>query len=204
MLFSVADDVRSKDAALELVNTALVHGVPGYVLVSKLAQGALSVCNAWVHADDYAQGADMTSAKLLVKPPNGTKLLSVATDTPSALKLGEAAPATAKGWLSIPLQATGDGRPRVTLRYSDHSVQVLNYRTLPAFDEHIETFGRFQADTAFFTASDPFRRSPSFMPWDRELNKTVLNDKRTFIVGLSDDAGAGTCGKREHWSRDSA
>jgi hypothetical protein len=74
-------------------------------------------------------------------------------------------------------------------------VQVINYRTLPAFDAHIETFGKFQADTAFFTAPDPFRRSPSFMPWDRELNKTVLNDKRTFIVGLSDDAGAGTCGK---------
>lgn len=34
LLFSVADDVRSKDSALEQVNTALVHGVPGYILVS--------------------------------------------------------------------------------------------------------------------------------------------------------------------------
>lgn len=149
-----------------------------------------------LHACAYTQGSDMISAKLLVKPPSGAKLLSAETDTPSALKVGEASPAAAKGWLSIPLRALGDSRPRLTLKYSDHSMQVINYRTLPPFDEHIETYGKFQADTAFFTAPDPFRRSPSFMPWDRELNKTVLNDPRTFIVGLSDDAGAGAFEKR--------
>ena len=133
----------------------------------------------------------MTSARLLVKPPGGAQLLSAVTDTPSALEVGKAVPAAAKGWLSIPLQALGDSRPRLTLKYSDNSMQVINYRTLPAFDEHIDTYGKFQADTAFFTGPDPFRRSPSFMPWDRELNRTVLNDPRTFIVGLSDDAGAG-------------
>ena len=35
LLFSLADDVRSKDATLEQVNTAIVHGVPGYILVSR-------------------------------------------------------------------------------------------------------------------------------------------------------------------------
>ena len=107
--------MRSKDAALERVNTALVHGVPGYIL-----------------------GSDMTSAKLFVKPPSGVKLLSVETDTPSALKVGEASPV--QDWLSIPVQGLADGRPRLTLQYSDHSIQVVNYRTLPAFDEHIETY----------------------------------------------------------------
>ena len=59
--------------------------------------------------------------------------------------------AAGDGWLSVPLQATADGRPRVTLKYSDHSTQVINYRTLPAFAAHMDTFGEFQADTAFFT-----------------------------------------------------
>ena len=45
LLFSVANDVRSKDAVLEQVNTALVHGVPGYILVSKLRKP--SVCNVY-------------------------------------------------------------------------------------------------------------------------------------------------------------
>ena len=94
----------------------------------------------------------MTSAKLLIKPPAGAKLLSVETDEPTALKLGTAAAGAAgDGWLSVPLQATADGRPRVTLKYSDHSTQVVNYRTLPAFAAHMDTFGEFQADTAFFT-----------------------------------------------------
>ena len=43
LLFSVANNVRSKDAALEQVNTALVHGVPGYILVSQLRKPSLSV-----------------------------------------------------------------------------------------------------------------------------------------------------------------
>ena len=32
LLFSVADDLRSKDAALSAADTALVHGIPGYIL----------------------------------------------------------------------------------------------------------------------------------------------------------------------------
>ena len=168
VLFSVAADVRSKDAALTQANTAVAHGVPGYIL-----------------------GTDMSSAALLVKPPAGVKLLSATTDTPAALKLGALSTTGDGGWVHVPVQAVADGRPRVTLRYSDDSEQVINYRTLPPFDQHMDTYGRFQADTAFFAAEDPFRRSPSFMPWDRELNAAVLDDPAPFAVGLSDDAGAG-------------
>jgi hypothetical protein len=168
LLFSVAEDIRSKDRALSSANTAIVSGVPGYIL-----------------------GADMTTAQLLVKPPPGVKLLSAKSDTRSALIVGAIAAGAADGWVKIPVRATADGRPRVTLEYSDKSQQVINYRTLPPFSEHIDTYGAFQADTAFFTAEDAFRRSPSFMPFDRELNKSVINDKRTFVVGLSDDAGGG-------------
>ena len=168
VLFSVAADVRSKDAALTQANTAVAHGVPGYIL-----------------------GTDMSSAALLVKPPAGVKLLSATTDAPAALKLGALSTTGAGGWVHVPVQAVADGRPRVTLRYSDDSEQVINYRTLPPFDQHMDTYGRFQADTAFFAAEDPFRRSPSFMPWDRELNAAVLDDPAPFAVGLSDDAGAG-------------
>jgi hypothetical protein len=94
-------------------------------------------------------------------------------------------------WVRIPLQGKADGRPRLTLTYSDNSTQVINYRTLPPFDQHIDQYGAYQASTTFYTEEDAFKRSPSFMPWDRELNRTVLDDPRNYDVGLSDDAGAG-------------
>ena len=57
----------------------------------------------------------------------------------------------------------------VHFRYSDGTFQVVNYRTLPAFHAHLQTYGKFQATNAYFSAPDPFQRSPSVMPFDREL-----------------------------------
>jgi hypothetical protein len=54
----------------------------------------------------------------------------------------------------------------------------------------MEAYGAFASKT-FFTAPDPFRRSPSCMPWDRDERTHVLDDPRNFIVGLSDEGGAG-------------
>ena len=67
----------------------------------------------------------MTSARLLVQPPAGARLLSAESDSPHALRVGEVGAGAAPGWLSVPLQAVGDGRPRLTLRYSDLSTQVI-------------------------------------------------------------------------------
>ena len=38
---------------------------------------------------------------------------------------------------------------------------------------------------------DPFGRSASVMPWDRETKTHVLDDARAYDAGLSDDAGGG-------------
>ena len=115
-LFSIAADVRSKDAALEAAGNALVHGVPGFVLAS-----------------------DMTSAKVLVKPPGSAKLVSATSDRPKSLKVGAAgAVAASPGWVAVPLQAQGDDRVRLTLAFSDGTTQVVNYRTMEAFDQHVD------------------------------------------------------------------
>ena len=63
---------------------------------------------------------------------------------------------------------------------------------LPALNKHLATFGAFQASTAFYDdESDPFGRSPSVMPFSRKDKTHVLHDPRNFIVGLSDEGGAG-------------
>jgi hypothetical protein len=62
-----------------------------------------------------------------------------------------------------------DNRPRLLLEYSDGTMQVVNYFTLPSFGAHLETFGAFQSGPAYYSKPDPFGRSPSVMPYDREL-----------------------------------
>ena len=52
-------------------------------------------------------------------------------------------------------------------------------------------YGKFQAETAYYSAPDPFQRSPCVLPWDRELKQHVRDDPRNYDVGLSDEAGAG-------------
>ena len=161
--------MRSKDAALARAGNAVVHGIPGYVL-----------------------GTDMRTAKLMVQPPHGASLLSAGSDSPS-LTVGKVVPGTGTGgkWATVPLQATADDRVRLTLRFSDGSEQVVNYRTLPPLDAHVDRYGKFQSETAFFDAPDAFQRSPSVMAYDRELKKHVTDDPRNYVVGLSDDTGGG-------------
>jgi hypothetical protein len=44
----------------------------------------------------------------------------------------------------------------------------------------------------FILASDPSKRSPSVISYDREANAVVQDEARVWISGLSDEAGAGT------------
>ena len=174
-VFSVAAGVRAKAAALEAAGNADVLGVPGYIL-----------------------GSDMLDAHILVRPPTGADLVRASTDEPSLLKVGAierpSSGATGRGstgWSRVALRALGDGRPRLMLSFSDGSTQVVAYRTLASgFDEHVDRYGAFAA-SSFFTTPDAFGRSPSCMPWDRESMAHVLDDPRNFIVGLSDEGGAG-------------
>ena len=134
----------------------------------------------------------MENSKLLVKPPPQQMLVSATTDETKLLAVGKIAPHQPNtSWVAIPLRAVGDGQARLTLSFSGGTTQVINYRTMPAFNQHLDTYSKFQSTKAFFSDPDPFQRSPSVMPYDRELKKHVLDDPRNFIVGLSDDAGAG-------------
>lgn len=166
--FSVAEHIRAKDAAIDAAGLARVLGVPGYII-----------------------GTDFETAMLLVHPPHNTTLLRASSDE-VCLVVGRPVPAASGGgWVVVPLIAVADGRPRLTLSFSDGSTMVIPYRTTEPFDARVDRYGKFQSEVAFFNQTDPFRRGPSIMPWDRELGAHVLNDPRLFIVGLSDEGGAG-------------
>ncbi len=58
--------------------------------------------------------------------------------------------------------------------------QTVQMYVLPPFRLHLDTFGAFQASTAWLPESsrDPFGRGASVMPWDRESKAHVLDDPR--------------------------
>ena len=175
----LAAGVMQKEAALLAAGKPVVSAVPGYVIA-----------------------ADMEDAALLIHPPAGQSIASVASmnddgTSPPCFGVGAVAPAPVEGWKKVqilgnPSPAKTHCRCRVEVTYSDGTYQAASFFMLPPLHTHMSTFSTFQRTTAFYTDdTDPFGRAPAFMPWDRKKKQHVLHDSRNFVVGLSDEAGAG-------------
>ena len=162
---------RARDAGLEASGVPVLLPVPGVVI-----------------------GSDMTTAALFVLPPRGAALSSAGSDDPAVLAVGVPASA-AGGYTRVPVMGLPGayGRARVTLNFSDGTTTSAHYWVLPPLTTHSANYGTFAASTTWLPRDfpDAFGRSASFMPYDREDNVHVLQDGRPFVVGLSDDAGAG-------------
>ena len=162
---------RALNEALGAAGRAVLVAVPGVVL-----------------------GGDMASAALFVVPPADAALAAVTSDDPALLTVG-ALGALVNGFVRVPLAPApaAHGRARLTLNFTDGTVGSAHYFVLPPLAAHAATYGAFAASTAWLprNTADAFGRSASFMPWDREDGVHVLQDGRPFVVGLSDDAGAG-------------
>jgi len=166
-VFAIAPSVRRKNEALQAASTAVLEGIPGYVI-----------------------GADMSDVLLLVKPPPAQTLAKAVSLSPLSLAVGELVAGGNSSWMRLGLNPKVPGRVAIVLTYSDNSTQIVNYLVLPPFDQHLSTYGEFQSTTAYLSTPDAFQRSPSVMPWDRLEKKHVLDDGRNYVVGLSDEAGA--------------
>src|SRR4029434_539352 len=58
--------------------------------------------------------------------------------------------------------------------------------------EVIADMGRFLTTKAWYTdQSDPFKRAPSVMTYDRANNRIVTQDTRVWVAGLSGEGGGG-------------
>lgn len=63
----------------------------------------------------------------------------------------------------------------------DGSQLAVHYFVIPELRSHVAAFGDFQARVAYFDpkeGGDPFGRTHSVMPWDREEQRHVLQDPR--------------------------
>jgi len=173
--FSLAEGgPRTRDAQLANLGRAVVHAVPGYVVTP-----------------------DMASAKLLVKPPAGAKVVDASVEPAGILVLGNPVAAVGSaGYTEISVSGTVGvfKRCRVAVSFSDGTEAAVHYFSIGrSLQEHVGNYSAFLADTAWLPVDypDPFSRGASIAAWDRESQKHLLQDGRTFIVGLSDDAGGG-------------
>jgi hypothetical protein len=137
---------------------------------------------------------DAKSARLLVKPPPGRAVVSVAADKAKAPSTATLAfsrrhtvarkVTTAKDRSSRTASSTGGsedsfdtygvaaggyGRVRVLITFSDGTSAACHYFVVPPLRQQVSSLGTFLANMAWLPREyvDPFGRSASVMPWDR-------------------------------------
>jgi hypothetical protein len=164
--FLLSDQIRHIERTLESNDRPVAIGFPGYVLPSDI------------------------EGKLFLKYPSPVKALTV--EPPDALAIS-AGQTTRNGWQSYVLRARGWGRARLTVTYADGTRQSIHYYLTKPAQAAVADLGKFLFTKQWYeNPSDPFRRSPSVMSYDRERDKFVEQDNRVWIAGLGDEGGSGS------------
>ena len=176
---------RTRDDALAAAGKATMHAVPGYVVTSEL-----------------------TTAALFVTPPAGTTVTAVASSDTSVLiatlqqqqqqqeeqeeeqqqpgKRFGGVFGTVKIGIAAAANSSAGGRARVSVTFSDGTIAAAHYAVppSPSFAAQVNAVGEHWAHDAWLPRDfvDPFGRSASVMPWDRENREHVLDDSRAYDV----------------------
>lgn len=164
--FLLSDRIQSIEKTLAENSRPVTVGIPGYVLPTDI-DGKLFLKSA----------AKVTG--FAVEPKNAMTVAAV-KDSP-------------KGWQAFSVKGTGWGRARLTLNYADGSTQTIQYYVTKPSSQVVADLGNFLTTKQWYeNPSDPFKRSPSIMGFDREVNKIVDQDNRVWIAGLGDEGGGGS------------
>lgn len=100
---------------------------------------------------------------------------------------------TKNGWKSYSVKGNTWGRARLSITYADGLEQTINYKVINAESDVIASYGNFLTTKQWFDQPDAiFKRSPSSITYDNETKQQVVQDKRAWIAGLSDEGGAGS------------
>ncbi len=119
-------------------------------------------------------------------------LLSLRSEPQDAVQITSDAKATAHGWQQFSLHGKRIGRTRLIATYADGSTQVIHYIITQPEATAVARLGAFHAAKQWYDdPTDRFHRAPSFMQFDRDTGKIVLQHSHTWFVGLSDEIGAG-------------
>jgi len=162
--FLLSDSIRNIEKTLAENGRPVAVGIPGYIVPMD------------------------TDARLFLKSLKNVKSITVSPD--GAISISENG--SADGWRAYTLKGKTWGRSRLTVTYSDGSVQTIHYFVIKPEAQAVADMGHFLTTKQWYVdASDPFHRSPSVMTYDREANQIVLQDSRAWIAGLGDEGGGG-------------
>lgn len=166
--FRMAPSIRDIETTLQSANRPVAVGLPGYIL-SMDQIGKLFLHNT------------ASSIQSMSVSPSGALAWSSNSDPKTS------------GWVGFNITPAKWGRARLSITYADGTLQTVHYYVTNGATETIADLGNFLTTSQWFNDStDPFKRSPSVISYDREVNAVVRNDPRAWIPGLSDEAGAGS------------
>lgn len=161
--FTLADDVRQFDAAIQSTGTPTASAVPGYILPRDLP------------------------ALLFLQHSSPVASTSVEPENALQIEAGDAA-----GTYTVTPAENAWGRVRLAVKYADGKVQTIHWFITKPNTEVLSDLRHFMTTEAYFNdTSDPFGRAPSAINYDSELQAMHLQDDRTYDAGLSDEAGSG-------------
>lgn len=164
--FLVSPSIRQIEDTLAANQRPVAVGVPGYVLPMDI-EGRLFL--------GYHKPVQSMSVE-----PAGAITIEKESPTPA-------------GWEAYTLKGTSWGRSRLAITYADGTVQAISYFVIKPAEQAVADLGNFLTTRQWFVdARDPFRRSPSVISYDRELNQMVTQDSRAWIAGLGDEGGSGS------------
>lgn len=165
--FDVAPSIRAIENTLGDLGRPVAVGIPGYVLPQDQV------------------------GKLFLSFSSSVQSMTV--DPAGALSWNQNNDATNKSWAGFDITPHTWGRSRLTVTYADGTVQTVHYHVTHAAAQVMSDLGGFLTTEQWFdNSSDPFRRSPSVISYDRQVNAPVRDDPRAWIPGLSDEGGAGS------------
>lgn len=165
--FLLAASLRDIDRTVRSANRPVAVGVPGYILPT-----------------------DQTG-KLFLNYSSAVQ--SIAVSPAGALTWATNSDAKTAGWVGYSITSHTWGRARLSVTYADGTLQTVHYYVTKGATQVISDLGNFLTTSQWFTSTtDPFKRSPSVISYDREVNAIVKDDPRAWIPGLSDEAGAGS------------
>lgn len=164
--FLVSKEIRGIETTLAASDQPVAVGLPGYILPMDL------------------------EGKLFLTPGN-RKIVTLTSDPAGALTI-TAGPRAKGGQFQYVVQGKQWGRARLTVTYSDGTTQTIHYYVTKPAQQAVADMGHFLTTKAWYTdESDPFKRAPSVMTYDRANNRIVTQDTRVWVAGLSDEGGVG-------------
>jgi Family of unknown function (DUF5695) len=163
--FLLSDSIRGIEDTLARNGRPVAVGVPGYVVPIDI------------------------DARLFLKYSRSIQTIEV--EPQGALSISEDA-RLSSGWRAYTINGKTWGRSRLTVTYADGAVQTIQYFVTKPESQTVADMGRFLTTRQWYVdPSDPFRRSPSVMTYDREADQIVMQDSRAWISGLGDEGGGG-------------